>query len=89
MAFCSPRRLARKDEEVEIFELVEYCDMLQEERVKVMEGCVCSGLGVRDELLWDWAMPHPPVASVNGGFEGGFGGGGGIWFLSSVCSRGR
>jgi hypothetical protein len=45
--------LASRDEEVEILEAVEYWDMLEEERVKVIEGWACSGLGTRDELLWD------------------------------------
>jgi hypothetical protein len=37
-AFCSPRRFARREEEVEILEFVEYWDTLEEERVNVMEG---------------------------------------------------
>jgi hypothetical protein len=74
LAFCSPRRFARRDEEVEILEVVEYWEMVEEERVKVMDGWDCSGLGVKVEF--DREMPHPPVASVTGGF----GGGGGILF---------
>jgi len=74
VAFCSPRRFASRDEEVEILDAVEYWDIVDEERVKVMAGGTCSGLGVRAEF--DRFNPQPPVASVNGGF----GGGGGILF---------
>jgi len=70
-AFCSPRLFARRDEEVDILEVVEYWDMVDEERVKVMEGWSVSGLGASEEFAG--SMLQPPVASVNGGFGGGGG----------------
>jgi hypothetical protein len=60
--------LARREEDVEVFEVDEYWEMVEEERVNVIAGLDKRGLGNTAELSWvaDWGMPHPPVASVNG-----------------------
>ncbi len=53
---------------MEVFEVDEYWEMVEEERVNVIAGLDKRGLGNTAELSWvaDWGMPHPPVASVNG-----------------------
>lgn len=52
-----PRRLARREEDVDMFVKEEACERSEEVRVNVMEGCEVSGLGLPGMGRCGWGGP--------------------------------